>query len=66
MTRITRPIRRAIGAFHIGRILWRGVIIAAPMPPRGTPLCLTEKIRLRRLAGVKRISRCDAEGVIMP
>lgn len=31
MTRITRPIRRAIGAFHIGRILWRGVIIAAPI-----------------------------------
>ncbi len=31
MSRVTRPIRRFLGVFQIGRILWRGIIIAAPI-----------------------------------
>jgi uncharacterized membrane protein len=31
MSRLTRPIKRALGIFQVGRILWRGVIIAAPI-----------------------------------
>ncbi len=51
---------------HPKRLAITGAITAVSMPPIGTPVCFREKRRLRRSDGVKRMSRCEADGVSRP
>ena len=43
-----------------------GATSAITSHPIGTPVCFTEKSRLRRFGGVKRMRRCEADGVSSP
>src|SRR6202521_3294358 len=54
------------GALQPKRSAVAGATSPMIMPPSGTPVCLIEKNRLRRAAGICRIKRSEDAGLMMP